>query len=124
MLEAKCAFGIVTLVAPALKAIKIIEAADSATIIASLPDKMRPFAQFLYDLYHARFLKDAPAGYQTPAEVISKLRSVKTAHELLKVMPELARAIANNDYGRLATDLADIAGLKACIQGVKLATSQ
>ncbi len=120
VLEAKCGFGIATLILPALKAAKIVATAKSADVLAKLPASARPIGKFLYDLYHADFLKSAPAGFRTPSEIVRNLLTLKTAYELLTIVPDLARSVSAHEYEMLATDLAAVAGLKPCISAIRL----
>lgn len=117
-LEVECGVGVAGLILLPLKSLKLVEAAKSADVIARLPAKVRPTAEFLYDLYHAKFSAHAPAGFRSGAEAIHTLSKVKKAYELVKLLPDIAKAVSHADFSQLALDLDDILGLKPCVEGV------
>jgi hypothetical protein len=124
VLEAKCAFGIVTLIVPALKALKLIKAMKAADEIAKLPAKARPLAKFLYHAYHTRFLPGAPHGLRSFEELVKTLGHLKSGADLVQLLPKLWRAVSHRDYSQLALDIADVAGLHACVQGLANAVAE
>jgi hypothetical protein len=117
-LEVECGVAVASLIFLPLKALKLVEAARSIDVLKALPAKARPAAKFLYDLYHATFSRHAPAGFRNGAEAVSTIGKVKHAWELIKILPDLAKAVSHADFSQIALDLDDIAGLKPCVQGV------
>jgi hypothetical protein len=119
-LEVKCGVSLATTFLPALRSLKLIEAARGAAAIDRLPAAVRPAAKTLYDIYHARYLPRAPAGFRSGAEAVATIRKLKlkAAYELMRDLPDLARAISRADFSEVALDLSNIAGLHSCVEAV------
>jgi hypothetical protein len=117
-LEAQCAVGIAKLVFIPLKSLDLIEAAKGISVINKLPTKLRPLGKFLYDVYHAKFKKHAPPGFRSGKESVDTIKKIHKAWELIKALPELAKAISRSDFSQAALDLDGILGLKPCVQAV------
>lgn len=117
-LEAECGFGITKLIFLPLKSLKLVEAAKGSSIIDKLPAKSRPVAKFLYDLAHAKYSKRAPRGFRNGAETVKTIFKIHDAYHLIRVLPNLAKAISKADFSQIALDLDDIAGLRSCVQAV------
>lgn len=117
-LDAECGFAIAGLIWLPLKTLKLIEAARSSTVINSLPRATRPAARFLYHLAHAHYSTHAPKGFRTAAETFATLRRLHSAADLVRALPKLAKAISSADFNQIALDLANIAGLRPCVQAV------
>jgi hypothetical protein len=77
-----------------------------------------PLADLLSAARAAKFLRHAPRGFTTSDEVIRKLARSHTAIELIQVLPYLARAVQRPSFRRIAHDIADLAGAKACATGL------
>jgi hypothetical protein len=118
VLEAKCAYGIVSLVVLPLKSLKGYQTVKGLYDLRKIPKRYRPFAKLVNDISSAKFGRGAPRGFRTSGEVIKKIKDVKTAKDLITLLPKIAKAISKRDYARIAVDLADLAGLKACVQGL------
>ena len=82
-----------------------------------------PLARLVNDLRSVKFGKQAPRGFRTAGELSDKLEDVRTAADVVLLLPDLARALRKIDYSRIAQDIADLAGVKACVQGLELAVS-
>lgn len=117
-LEVECGISVAGLVFLPLKSLKLVEAAKSVDVIKTLPAKAQPAAKFLYDLYHAKFSKDAPAGFRSGAEAVATVSKIKKAYQLVELLPDLAKAVSRTDFSQIALDLDDIAGLKPCVEAV------
>lgn len=107
------------LIAPVAKSLKLIEAARSSSVLGRLPTKIRPAAQLFYDLYHAKYLPHAPRGLRSGAEAVDTFRHAQHAYDIIRKLPDLARAVSRGQFSRLALDLAHIAGLDRCVQAVR-----
>jgi hypothetical protein len=126
VLEAKCAVGIVTLVGAPLKALKAAEVLKTARGLYDLrrvPRRWKPLARLLNDLHRSHFARNAPRGWRTESQVYEKLTHLKTARDLMRDLPSLSKAVRRKDFERIAVDVADIAGVKACVQGLVDAVS-
>jgi hypothetical protein len=86
--------------------------------LGKLPAKIRPAARFIYDLYHAHYSKDAPAGFRSGDEAVKTVGRAKEAYQLVELLPDIARAVSRTDFSQLALDLDAIAGFKPCVQAV------
>lgn len=91
-LETECGVNIVKLLYFPFTKLKLIEEAKSARVIATLPVKLRPTAQLIYDLAHFRYLKHAPRGFRDAAEAIKTIRTLKWAYQVIERLPDMARA--------------------------------
>jgi hypothetical protein len=117
-LELECGVGVAGLIFLPLKSLKLVEAAKGLDVIDKLPASTRPTAKFLYDLYHAKFSKSAPAGFRSGAEAVSTIGKLKKAYQLVELLPDIAKAVSKADFSQIALDLDDIVGLKSCVQAV------
>jgi hypothetical protein len=117
-LARQCAVGVASLIILPLKSLRLVEAAKNISVITKLPKRLRPVAKLLYDVYHAKYLKHAPPGVRSGSEAVDTLHKVRFAWELLKIIPDLARAVTRADLSEIALDLDEIAGLQACVQAV------
>jgi hypothetical protein len=117
-LEAQCAVGVAGLIFLPLKSLDLIEAAKGISVINKLPAKLRPLGRFLYDLYHAKYSKHAPRGFRNGKESVATIKGIHKAWQLIKALPDLAKAISRSDFSQIALDLDGILGLKPCVQAV------
>jgi hypothetical protein len=118
VLTVKCGFGVAQLFALPLKSLYIIKTAKTVEVLAKIPKKMRPLAKFAYDLYHAKFLKKAPRGYRSAAEIWGKIKKAKKAIEVVEILPSLVRAVSKADVGKIALDIDELVGLKPCVDAI------
>jgi len=77
-----------------------------------------PLADLLNATRAAKFLRHAPRGFTTSDEVLRKLERSHTAIRLIQVLPHLARAVQRASFQRIAHDIANVAGAKACAAGL------
>ena len=117
-LQVECGIDVFQLIFLPLKSLKLVEAAKDVDVIDKLPAASRPAARFLYDLYHAKFSKNAPAGFRSGAEAVSTVGKLKKAYQLVELLPDLAKAVSKADFSELALDLDGIVGLRPCVQAV------
>jgi hypothetical protein len=117
-LEAKCAFQIAGIVFPPLKGLKFAKTAKGLYDLRKVSKKYRPLAKFVNDLKSIKLSQHAPKGFRTSGEVYTKLKKAKHAKDVIVIAIELGRHISKKDYARIARDIAELAGLKACIQGL------
>ncbi len=120
--EAECGFGIASWIVPGLNDLRALKTADGLYDLTKVNKRLRPLAKLINDIKSAKFGKHAPRGFRTGAEVIDKLKKAKSAYDVVKMLPDLAKAASRADFKRIAGDLADLAGLKPCIDGILTAT--
>ena len=67
--------------------------------------------------------KDAPAGFRTGGEVADKLSSAATIFDVVQIAMTAARytTSGSGDVNGMALDLLEVAGLKACVEGLAAA---
>jgi virginiamycin B lyase len=123
VLEAKCAFGIVSIIGLPARALKAVKTVNGLYDLRKIKKSLRPIAKLINDLKTVKFGKHAPRGFKTGAEVIKKLENAHRAWDIVKMLPDLAKALSGADYRKVALDIADLAGLKPCIDGMELAVS-
>ena len=111
--EAKCAADIYV-----GKELKALEAGKDLADLSKLP---KPVAKLVQAIKDAKFLKNAPPGYRNWRDVIDRLDHANTAIDLVRVLPRLAQAVSSSDFKEIALDIGDVAGAKACVQGLILA---
>lgn len=115
-LEAECAFTIVTF-AP-LKAFDVAKTAAGLYDLRKVSKSVRPIAKLYNTLKTVKILKDAPPGFRTGAEIVARIKNAHTAWEVVSLLPDIAKAVSAADYEEIALDLAEIAGLKPCVEAV------
>jgi hypothetical protein len=115
-LEVECGFAIAML--DPLNVFGDAKTADGLYDLRKIKQKYRPIAKLYNDIMSAKFGKNAPAGFRTGAEVIDKIKNARTAYAIIKLLPNIARAVSKGDFSQIALDVADITGLKPCVQGI------
>jgi hypothetical protein len=123
VIEAKCGVEASAFILPALKYLGIIRDAKSIEVIGTLPEKVRPMAEFLYRVDHATILKNAPEGYQTTGEIMKEIEGVQSAKQLIFRIPKIYEAIGARQFLAALGDLADAAGLNSCVKGLRQAAT-
>ena len=121
-LEVDCGVHITLLVGLPDKLLDGLKTARGLYDLRKVPKRYRPVAKLINDIERAQFGADAPPGFRTGKQVIARLRQADTAAGLVKMLPALAQAVSASDYSRIALDIADLAGLHSCVQGLSLAT--
>lgn len=119
--EVKCGVSVAMIVLPFTKAVKGLKTARGLYDLRKVRKDLRPLAQLYNDLMTVKFGHNAPAGFKTGAQVIGKLKAAHSAWAVVRMLPSLAKALSARDYERIAKDIADLAGLHACVQGLELA---
>jgi hypothetical protein len=115
-LEAECAFAILPF-AP-LKAFDAAKTAAGLYDLRKVSKSARPIAKLYNLLKTVKILKDAPPGFRTGTEILGKLKDAHTAWKVVSLLPDIAKSLSASDYEELALDLAEIAGLKPCVEAV------
>lgn len=76
---------------------------------------LKPIAKLYNDLKKVKLLPDAPKGYRTFGEIKRKLEHVHRVLDVVKMIPDLVRAIPKREIGVIVNDLIDLAGVRPCI---------
>ncbi len=113
-LEARCGASIVWNFANPLKKLKTVKGLYDLRKVG----RAKPIAILANDLLKIKYIPHAPKGYRTGAELVGKLEKADTARTVIDVLLKVWRYLPARDYGLLARDLADIAGLHSCVQGL------
>jgi hypothetical protein len=117
-LEAQCGFAIASLTVPELKVFKAAKTARGTYRLSKLAKKYRPAAKLYNDLARIKLSRHGPKGYRTVGEIYAKFHRGKHAYDVIKVLIELHRHLSRHDYLLIARDVAELAGLRPCIQGL------
>jgi von Willebrand factor type A domain len=80
-----------------------------------------PPAGLLSQIRAAKFLRRAPARFGDPDAALDRLRSVRTALDLLRTLPGFAEAVRRAHFERIARAIAAVPGAKGCAAGLILA---
>lgn len=123
-LEAECGFGVASLIAGPLKLLDAAKLANGFYRLSKVQKKLRPLAKLINDFRKAKFGKHAPRGFRTAPEVVKRLLDANTAYEIMRLLPDIAKAVSKVDYSEIALDLDDILGLRPCVDGIINAIGQ
>jgi len=118
VLEAKCGFGVATLFALPAKSLRAVKTVKGLYDLSKIKKPLQPLAKLFNSIQSARFGKHAPRGFRTGGEIIDKLKRAKTAYDIMKLLPNIVKAVSKHDFSKIALDIADFAGLKACVEGM------
>ena len=119
--EVKCGVSVAMIVLPFTKAVKGLKTARGLYDLRKVRKDLRPLAKLYNDLMTVKFGRNAPRGFRTGAQVIDKLKAAHTGWAVVRIVPSLAKALSARNYERIAVDIADLAGLDACVHGLELA---
>ncbi len=103
------------------KALKALSVTKGLIELKKVRKGWRPLAKLVNDFKRAKFRKNAPRGFRSPPEILEKLSKVKDGLELVKLLRDVAKALAPEDFRQIALDIGDLAGAKACVEGLLLA---
>lgn len=115
-LEVECGFAI-ALLRP-LKGLDALKTAAGFYDLRKIKRSVRPIAKLYNDIKRAKFSKHAPAGFRTWGEVINKIHKAHSAWAVVKLLPNIAKAVSVGDFSQFALDMDEILGLKPCVQGI------
>jgi hypothetical protein len=107
--------------AKASKALEAFKAASGAYDLSEVSKALYPLAKLYNDLrkvYGDKFFKDAPVGYRSFKELKATYERAKTVIEIVRVVPALAKAASRGQLREIAEDIADLAGVKSCVQAL------
>jgi hypothetical protein len=113
-LEAECGFAIATFVP--LRDVDFAKTAAGLYDLRKIKRSLRPIARLYNYLKTVKILKSAPPGFQTGSEILTRIKDAHTAWQVMKLLPDIAKALSQGDYEEIAQDIADISGLKPCVQ--------
>lgn len=118
VMEVKCGVAIAGFVFIPLKSLRLAKTAGGLLDLSKLAKKFRPAARLYNDLSLAKYSKAAPRGFGTPKETLATIESVGHVSDLVKLLPNLRRALSSADFSQISLDIAEVAGLKPCVQGL------
>lgn len=117
-MEVKCGVAIAGFVFIPLKSLRLAKTASGLLDLRKLAKKFRPAAKLYNDLSLAKYSKAAPRGFGTPKETLTTIESIGKISDLVKLLPNLRRALSSADFSQISLDIAEVAGLKPCVQGL------
>lgn len=100
------------------KALKALSTAKGVLKISKVRKGWRPLARLVNHIKQAKFSDKAPKGFRSWHEVIDKLSKADTVWDLAKVLRGVAKAVSPQDFRRIALDIGDVAGARACVQAL------
>jgi hypothetical protein len=100
------------------KALKGLETAKGLFVLSKVPKRTRPLAKLINRIKTAKFKKNAPPGFRSPGEVIKRVKEAKTAKDLVYLVVDISLAVSWEDFKQIALDVGDVAGAKACVEGL------
>jgi hypothetical protein len=117
-LKAECAAAVTGWLFLPLKSLQAAKTAKGLLDLRKLSKAARPIGKLYNDLSLAKYVKGAPAGLRTPAEAKQTFDNIKSVITLVDLLPDLRKAVSTADFSELALDIADVTGLKPCVQGL------
>jgi hypothetical protein len=118
LMEAKCGVAISGFIFLPLKSLRAAKTASGLLDLRKLAVKFRPAAKVYNALSLAKYTPDAPRGFKSFGEVRSRIQDANDAHELVTLLPDLRQAISARDLHEIALDIADVADLNSCVEGL------
>lgn len=115
VLEAECGFSVAGYIIPAIKALRVAKTANGLYDLSKASPRFRPWAKALNLLSLAKYTKRAPRLVATPTAAIGALGH---GVDLATWLPALIKGISVRDFEKVATALAGVAGLHACLAGL------
>jgi hypothetical protein len=116
--EAQCDIAVAGYLFLPLKLVKAAELGSGLIDVGKITPRLQPTARLFNALSVARYTKSAPKGFRNPQELWDTIGKLKKGNELIAALPEIRRAISARDFSQVALDIADIAGLHACVEEV------
>jgi hypothetical protein len=117
-LEGECAAAVAQIILPQLRSIKTLKTAKGLYDLRKVKKSLRPLAKLFNDLMTFKFGSKAPVGFKTGADVIKKLKAARTAYGVLRLLPNLVKALSSADFSEIALDLDKYFHLTPCVQAV------
>lgn len=118
---ALCGFNVAAIIVKPLKLVKLKLTKKGLVNVKAVKPSWRPIARIYNILAKSRISRKAPKGFRTAEEIVIKMSKVKKAHEFLDLLPKIQQAISAADFLALTKQVAKIAGLESCVDGVLLA---
>ncbi len=117
-LAGECAAAVAAIILPQLRSIKALKTTKGLYDLRKVKKSLRPLAKLFNNLKTFKFGPKAPAGFKTGADVIKKLKAARTAYGILKLLPDLAKALSSTDFSEIALDLDKYFHLTPCVEAV------
>jgi hypothetical protein len=114
MQRGKCAVA-VAMNFPDLKVLKGADGLYDLDKVAKLNKGLVPAAKLWNQVSSIKLLPDAPNGYKTAGQILSKLKKVKTAADIIKLLPDLKTAMNKADFLVLYHLFVEFTGVQPCI---------
>jgi hypothetical protein len=112
---AECGYGIAQYLVLPLDAAKT---ARGLYDLRKIRKVFRPLAKLWNDILRTKFSRHAPNGFRTGKQVIGKLKEAKRAYQVIRILPNLIKALSKADYEKIIDDIVKIAGLEPCVKGI------
>lgn len=118
VLAGQCAVAVAGFVFIPIRSLKLAKGADGLLALSALDKRFHPAAVLYNKLSIVKYKSNAPKGLRTPKEVLQRIDHVHKASDLARLLPELFAAMSAHDFSEVAADIAEVAGLKPCVQAL------
>ena len=95
--------------------LRLAKAAGGLYDLNKVTKTFKPLAKLYNDLKKAKLLPDAPKGYKTFDQIKTKLEHVHSVLDIVKMVPDLSRAIPKKEFSVIFNDMVDLAGVRPCV---------
>ncbi len=117
-LEAQCGAAIAGFLFLPLKSLKAAKTAKGLVDLRKLKKDLRPIGKLYNKLSLIKYNKKAPTGFRTPKQTLATVDGVRKAKDLIRLLPNLRKAVSATDFNELALNIAEITGLKPCVEAI------
>lgn len=100
------------------KSLKLAMNKRGLLILKHLPAELRSAGRLFNKLSVVKYLPGAPKGFRNVKDLRERILNAKTIAKLIHLLPAIRRALSKADFNEVAADIADIADLKPCVQGL------
>jgi hypothetical protein len=119
-LEIRCGTQIALLIALPVKALKVAETVSGAYDLSKVGKRWRPLFRVFNKIKRYKIKRHAPSGLRTGGEIARSITQLYTAWKVVRFLPKLNRALSKADYAEAGAEIADVLGIDACVDAVKL----
>jgi hypothetical protein len=118
ILETRCGATIAGFVFIPLKLLNTALDSKGLVILSKLPRQLHASAELYNKLSVVKYLPGAPKSLSTPKNAHDTFDRLKKVRDFIKLLPDLRQAVSSADFNEIALDIADVAGLRPCVQAV------
>ena len=116
---AKCLAGVGSALSGPVKALKLVKDVKTAKGLYDLrrvPKRYRAFAKLYNHLALTPAHKKAPKGFRTGRDIFDRIQDAGTIRDIVLLLPNIRRALNEDDYSQVALDLSEILDVDDCVR--------